>query len=94
MKQFLSQFRDMIKFRNKELLKAFGNHIRKIRESKGISQETLAYNANIPVSQIGRIERGEINTTISTIFLLSKALNIDVSEIMSFNIDNDHTSFN
>lgn len=74
----------MIKYRNTELLKAFGEHLRKIRESKGISQETLAYNANVPVSQIGRIERGEINPTISTIFLLSKALKVDIIEIMKF----------
>jgi len=37
--------------------------------SKNITQETLAYMSDIPISQIGRIERGEINTTISTVKL-------------------------
>ncbi len=80
-------FQDMINYRNKDLLEAFGKHLREIRESNGISQETLAYNANIPVSQVGRIERGEINTTISTIYLISQALKVDFIDLMSFDLN-------
>ena len=52
--------------------------------SKKISQEILAYSADIPISQVGRIERGEINTTISTIKVIANALNIPLKELFDF----------
>ena len=48
---------------------------------KGMSQEELANTAEIPINQIGRIERGEINTTLVTIKAIADALNIDVTEL-------------
>jgi len=53
-----------------------------MRESKKISQEDLAYTADIPINQVGRIERGEINTTISTIYALAKALDTTVEDLV------------
>lgn len=49
-----------------------------------ISQETLAFSSDIPISQVGRIERGEINTTISTVQALSIALEIETIEFFRF----------
>ncbi|QTE21017.1 helix-turn-helix transcriptional regulator [Polaribacter cellanae] len=49
-----------------------------------LTQEALAYDLDIPVSQIGRIERGEINTTISTLLAISKALNKKVEDLFDF----------
>jgi len=46
----------------------------------------LANDADIPLSQVGKIERGEVNTTISTVFALATALNLETSELFSFNI--------
>lgn len=66
-------------------LKTFGKNLKEYRLNKGFSQEELAYAADIPISQVGRIERGEINTTISTVFAISKALEIDLDELFFFN---------
>lgn len=74
----------MIKYRDDKLLKKFGENLRQIRLTKGISQEALAHKANVPVSQIGRIERGEINTTISTAHLVSQVLEVPFSELFQF----------
>ena len=49
-----------------------------------MSQEVLAYTSDIPISQVGRIERGEINTTISTAKVLAKALNVSVKRLCDF----------
>lgn len=65
-------------------LKTFGKNLKEYLLSKGFSQEELAYAADIPISQVGRIERGEINTTISTVFAISKALEIDLDELFFF----------
>lgn len=51
---------------------------------KGISQEKLGNEADIPVNQIARIERGEINTTIVTAKAIADALKISVIELFTF----------
>lgn len=69
--------------RNEKLLKSFGKRVRELRKKVNLSQEQLAFDANIPISQIGRIERGEINPSLSTIFQIAKALNINLSVLFN-----------
>ncbi len=54
-----------MKYKEEHFLKIFGENLRKIRLEKGFSQEMLADQAELPLSQIGRIERGEISTASS-----------------------------
>ena len=61
-----------------------GENLRKLRLEAKMSQEDLANDSNIPLSQIGRIERGEINTTISTVYVLANSLNTTVSDLFNF----------
>jgi transcriptional regulator with XRE-family HTH domain len=63
-----------------DFLKKLGRRIRKLRQDKGISQEELSYRTEISRNQIGRIERGEINTGISTIYEISLGLEVPVSD--------------
>jgi transcriptional regulator with XRE-family HTH domain len=70
--------------RNEAYIKAFGENLRKVRIEKGLSQEQLAILADVPLSQIGRIERGEINTTISTLLTLSIGLKCEPMELLNF----------
>ncbi|OSZ82922.1 hypothetical protein CAP35_06580 [Chitinophagaceae bacterium IBVUCB1] len=72
----------MINVRNYELIKAIGEKIREIRISKNLSQEELSYESDLPLSQIGRIERGENNPTISSLYAISKALKVDLKTII------------
>ena len=65
-------------------IKKFGGNLQKIRMQNKMSQESLAFAADIPISQVGRIERGEINTTISTVKALSIALNINIKDLFDF----------
>lgn len=74
----------MINVKNKKFIKAFGKNLRKMRKEAGLSQEDLANDADIPLSQVGRIERGEVNTTISTAYALSKALQIKIDTLFKF----------
>lgn len=62
-------------------IKGFGNSIRQKRMQCGFSQEELAYRCQIYARQIGRIKRGEINTSISTVFSLVRALNLEVANL-------------
>lgn len=49
-----------------------------------MSQEALANEADIPISQIGRIERGEVNPTLSTLNNLADALKKPLHELLKF----------
>ena len=75
----------MDNLRDDNALKQFGEHLRTIRKSKGVSQENLAYTLNCPPSTIGRIERGENNVKLSTLIQISSALEIPLPELVSFN---------
>ena len=74
----------MNNIRNTEFITAFGNNLRLLRKSKGLSMEKLAQEAGVEYSQISDIELGKINTTISTIYLLAKALDIHPKELFNF----------
>ena len=69
---------------NREASIAFGKNLRKIRESKGMSQETLGLNADSYQSTIYKIEHGLTDPKLSTIVALAKALDIEPSELMNF----------
>ncbi|MBK7882891.1 MAG: helix-turn-helix transcriptional regulator [Chitinophagaceae bacterium] len=67
--------------RDEKNIKKFGANLRTIRLAKGLSQEALAWEANVEPMQISRIERGVINTSISQVFNIAKALKIHPSEL-------------
>ena len=67
-----------------EFLKNFGLRLKKLRSEKNISQAQLAFEAKIETSQISRIERGLINTTIGNAKLISKILEVPLSSLFDF----------
>lgn len=69
---------------NKKLLKALGKRIREIRKEQGISQSQLAFESGIHRDQIGRIELGKQNSSISVLDSISNALNIPIKELFEF----------
>lgn len=79
---YMPHFRCVINIKNDKAIKAFGRRIREIRLSQKLSQEELANLAEIPLSQVGRIERGEINTTLSSIYSLANALGVNAMKLL------------
>jgi transcriptional regulator with XRE-family HTH domain len=61
-----------------------GIHIRKLRDKKNMSQQDLANDSGITKSQIARIERAEINTTVRTLIKIANALEIEPKELLNF----------
>lgn len=62
-------------------IKNVGSKLKEIRQQKSISQEQLANMCDIEISQISRIERGIINTSIGNIFMLVEKLVIEPKEL-------------
>jgi len=78
-----AEFR-LVKSKDQDYIQAFGQNLRKLRKANDLSQEDLANDADIPINQIGRIERAEVNTTLSTMRAISKALNIHITTLFDF----------
>jgi len=79
-----AQFWAVTKIRDNSFLKRFGENLRRLRESKGLSQEELYFRANLSKNQVGNIERGEVNTTISTAYALAQALEVELPVLFQF----------
>ena len=65
------------------IIKTFGQVLRDIREEKKLSQEKLAELADLDRTYISLLERGLRQPTISTIFQISKALEISPSTLIA-----------
>lgn len=70
--------------RHVTLLKALGKRLRELRKMRLLSQEELAWKADLEISQISRIERGVINTSVSQLYSIAEALEIPVKELLEF----------
>jgi transcriptional regulator with XRE-family HTH domain len=72
---------------SKELfISDFGVHVRQLRERKNMSQQDLANDCSMSKRQIGRIERGEINTSLGTIINIANALDIEPKDLLNFTL--------
>ena len=61
-----------------------GDTIKKFRELKSITREQIAGDLNMSLSNYSKIERGEIDLTISRIYEIASVLEVDVSQILNF----------
>ncbi|MDO5667008.1 MAG: helix-turn-helix transcriptional regulator [Alcaligenaceae bacterium] len=70
-----------------EHLKRFGAHVRHLRNQKELSQEQLAEKAEMHRTYIGMVERGERNPALLNLIRLAEALEIPLTSLMDFEID-------
>lgn len=70
--------------RDEEVLRKFGNRLRELRRIKGMTQEELSYQSGISLGQIGKMETGKVNSTICSLVVLAKTLEIEPLELLRF----------
>lgn len=68
----------------KDIEKLFGKRVRQLRLARDLSQEELAFKANIHRTYLGGIERGERNPALKNIAAIAKALDVSLSELFSY----------
>jgi len=68
-----------------EILVKFGERVRQIRKKNNLSQEELAFQANVHRTYIGMVERAEKNITLLNIKKIADALKVQISELMEIN---------
>jgi transcriptional regulator with XRE-family HTH domain len=64
-----------------EVLKIFGQQLKRIRESKGITAAELARLTFMDRPHMTRLEKGGTNPTLTTLIKLADALDIELIEL-------------
>lgn len=69
-----------------DLLKNVGKRVQEIRISKGLTQVDLVgkIDGEIDTTNISRIESGRTNPTIFTLYRISKALDVNLIDLLNF----------
>ncbi|MEW6455137.1 MAG: helix-turn-helix domain-containing protein [Acidobacteriota bacterium] len=62
--------------------KQIGNHIKKTRESLGITQMELAEKIGVTYQQVQKYEKGRSNISIKRLHEIAKALNVPVAFLL------------
>jgi len=58
-----------------------GKRVREIRKAKKMSQEELAYQAEIDYSYLNEIEAGKRNPSVKSIAAIAKALRVSIKDL-------------
>jgi transcriptional regulator with XRE-family HTH domain len=66
----------------KQLIK-LGKHIRRVRKSKGYSQDRLYLEAGFSRGTMSRIENGKVNPTYLTLLKISTTIGVPVKVLVS-----------
>lgn len=68
--------------RHSRTRRVFAGNLRRIRESKDLSQEALADLASLHRTYVGSVERGERNISIDNMTKLADALGVSVRDLL------------
>jgi DNA-binding XRE family transcriptional regulator len=66
-----------------EVLQKVGSKIRFIRSTKNMTQKKLAHECNFEKANMSRIESGQTNATILTLYKISTALEVQVGDLFN-----------
>lgn len=68
--------------------KLIAENIKKFRELKNITRDQMAGELDMSLSGYGKMERGEVDITVSKLYKVSSILNVNVSQLMNFDVSN------
>jgi len=66
----------------RDLRQAFAANLRRFRHAKGISQEDLAYEADVNRTYLSRLEKGVSYPRLEIIAKLAEALGVEPAELL------------
>jgi transcriptional regulator with XRE-family HTH domain len=65
-----------------DLRDTFANNLRRLRSEKGLSQDELAYEANVSRSYLSQIEKGAFYVSLKVIGKLAETLQVEPEEFL------------
>jgi transcriptional regulator with XRE-family HTH domain len=75
--------------KNPAALHAFGLHLRQLRQARGWSQQTLAYEADVAKLTVQRIEQARFSATLDVLVSLARALELELPELLRFEVGSE-----
>ncbi|WP_334476358.1 helix-turn-helix domain-containing protein [Bradyrhizobium sp. AZCC 1699] len=60
----------------------FGKNVRKFRRQRGLTQEQLAFEAEIDLTYVGGIERGKRNPSLMVMARIADALSVALTKLL------------
>lgn len=73
---------DQIEPGDRSLLTELGRHLREIRESQGLSQDSLSNASGLHRTYVGAVERGERNPTYLTLQRYARGLGLSLTDLI------------
>ncbi len=67
-----------------DILVKLGDRIKTIRMQKSMTQNDLAIECNFEKASMSRIESGQANLTIHTLYKISRALDVHIAEFFNY----------
>jgi transcriptional regulator with XRE-family HTH domain len=61
----------------------FGKNVRRVRQQKKLTQEELAFDAEIDLTYMGGIERGKKNPSLMVMAKIANALSVPLAKLLS-----------
>ena len=68
--------------RNEEILKAFGENLKKLREAKGLTTRQFADLADIAYSQVWTLESGLGDPSLTTLLAIARTLDVSMEALV------------
>jgi transcriptional regulator with XRE-family HTH domain len=65
-----------------DLRDVFATNLRRLRNAKGMSQDDLAYEAEVSRSYLSQLEKGTFYASLKIIGRISKALHVEPAELL------------
>jgi len=69
--------------RDQKVIKFIAKRVKELRLENGWTQEELANEAEIGIAQLKRIETATVNTSVSSIYRISKALKVNIDTLLN-----------
>jgi transcriptional regulator with XRE-family HTH domain len=67
----------------------FATNLRRLRHEKGLSQDDLAYGAEVSRSYLSQLEKGAFYASLKIIGRLAEALSVEPAELLKLPAGND-----
>ena len=61
----------------------FGTNVRRVRQQRKLTQEQLAFEAEIDLTYVGGIERGKRNPSLLVMTRIAKALSVPLTKLLT-----------
>jgi transcriptional regulator with XRE-family HTH domain len=65
-----------------DLRGVFATNLRRLRHAKGLSQDDLAYEAEVSRSYLSQLEKGAFYASLKIVEKLARALNVEPAELL------------